>query len=173
MSTGIICHSQSCDGLGLADKSGMVRSMVQVVQELAKSAQQGPDNPVESAVAEVAVKSEIAATASGLFHVGADLHDPGKVPQVEGVVGLARGGQQLGHGLAVYIQCSCNDVRPQLFAALRKATTLQMPAQYGLENGHQGLICDLQSSAAKSLGMLCCNATSTRSLRWSKLTLSL
>ena len=40
---------------------------------------------------------------------GADLDDPGKVPEVEGVMGLAGGRLQLSHGLAVHVQCCSDD----------------------------------------------------------------
>lgn len=68
------------------------------------------------------------------------LYDPGKVPQVEGVVGLGGGWQQLSHRLAVHVQSCRDDARAQLLAACREATSLQVPAQYGLEDGHQRLI---------------------------------
>ena len=68
------------------------------------------------------------------------LYDPGKVSQVEGVVGLGGGRQQLGHRLAVHVQGCRDDARAQLLAACREATSLQVPAQYGLEDGHQRLI---------------------------------
>lgn len=82
------------------------------------------------------------------------LDDPGKVPQVEGVVGLCGGRQQLGHRLAVHVQSGRDDARPQLLAAGREATSLQVPAQYGLEDGHQCLIGHLMHRCMRHRGQM-------------------
>jgi hypothetical protein len=71
------------------------------------------------------------------------LYDSGKVTQVEGVVGLGGCGEQLSHRLAVHVQGGCNDAWAQFPATVRKSASLQVPAQYGLENGHQCLVCHL------------------------------
>ena len=76
------------------------------------------------------------AATKGGKHRSTYLYDPGKVTQVEGVMGLGGCGQQLGHGLAVHVQGGCNDAWAQLATAVREATCLQVPAQYGLKYGH-------------------------------------